>query len=89
MFKYQKKPVIIEAVQWNGRKIICPPGPDWFATAEETGVMRLAGDTLLVETSEGAMSARPGDWIIRGVEGEIYPCKNSVFAKTYDKVTED
>lgn len=41
---------------------------------------------LVIETLEGAMEAKPGDWIIRGVGGELYPCKPSIFAATYDPV---
>lgn len=43
--------------------------------------------TLTIVTLEGSMSASPGDWIIRGVKGEIYPCKPDIFAATYDSVT--
>lgn len=82
--KFRKKPVVIEAVQWLNRKIICPPGPVWFVEAEERGDIRLAGDTLLIKTLEGQMRAGVGDWIIRGVKGEIYPCKPDIFAATYD-----
>lgn len=40
--------------------------------------------TIYIETLEGTMEARPGDWIIRGVNGELYPCKPDVFEKTYE-----
>lgn len=40
----------------------------------------------LVDTAEGTMHGRPGDWLIRGVEGELYPCKDSVFRRTYEAV---
>lgn len=87
MTLYRKKPVTIEAVQWNNRKIICPPGPEWFADAEERGAIRLAGDILLIRTLEGEMRANPGDWIIRGVKGEFYPCKPDIFEATYEQVS--
>ena len=87
MHKFRKKPVVIEAVQWKGRKIICPPGPEWFADAEENGTMVLAGDTLRIKTLEGEMIANPGAWIIRGVKGEIYPCKPDIFEATYEPAT--
>lgn len=89
MARFRKNPVVIEAVQWLGRKIICPPGPEWFADAEEDGVIKLAGDTLHVLTLEGEMRARPGDWIIRGVMGELYPCRPDIFAATYEEVAGD
>lgn len=84
MTKFRKKPVVIEAVQWLNRKIICPPGPLWFAEAEEREVIQLAGDVLHIETLEGTMKASIGDWIIRGVKGEIYPCKPDIFEASYE-----
>jgi hypothetical protein len=84
--QYRKKPVVIEAVQWLNRKIVCPPGPLWFAEAEERGVIQLAGDVLYIKTLEGEMRADIGDWIIRGVNLELYPCKPDIFAKTYEAV---
>ena len=84
MAQYRKKPVVIEAVQWLGRKIICPPGPVWFAEAEEQDRIQLAGDILHIKTLEGVMRANKGDWIIQGVKGEIYPCKPDIFEATYE-----
>jgi len=84
MPRFRKKPVVIEAVRWDAKKIICPPGPEWFADAEEKGIIKLAGDILLISTLEGEMRAQPGDWIIQGVKGEIYPCKPDIFAATYE-----
>lgn len=86
MALFRKKPVVIEAVQWLNKKIICPPGPMWFVEAEERDDIQLAGHTLYIKTLEGEMQAKPGDWIIRGVKGEIYPCKPDIFAATYDPV---
>jgi hypothetical protein len=43
-------------------------------------------DEQLIETLEGSMKASPGDWIIKGVEGEMYPCKPSIFRQTYEEV---
>jgi hypothetical protein len=84
MPRFRKKPVVIEAVRWENRKIVCPPGPVWLAEAEERGVVQLAGDVLHIETLEGTMQAQPGDWIIRGVKGELYPCKPDIFEATYE-----
>ena len=86
MAKFRKKPVVIEAVQWLNRKIVCPPGPTWFVEAEEKGVIKLHGDTLSIATPEGVMTAGLGDWVIRGVKGELYPCKPDIFAATYEPV---
>ena len=79
MSKYRKKPVIVDAVQWTG---------DNDEKIEEFG----ASDTtvfrgeVLIETLEGMMVAAKGDYIIRGVKGEFYPCKPDIFAATYDEV---
>ena len=80
--EYRKKPVIIEAIQWTGKnhkEII-----DWSGAETVKFVDR--GNQLVVRTSEGEMRAPVGHWILRGVEGEFYPCSDSVFEKTYDKV---
>jgi hypothetical protein len=82
--KYRKKAVVIEAVQWLNRKIACPPGPEWFYDAERKGVIQLAGDTLSIKTQHGVAEARPGDWIIQGIDGELYPCRANIFAATYE-----
>ena len=78
---YRKKPVVIEAVQWDGER-------DTFSAirrmAGQHNVQRRPISGLVIETLEGEMRANPGDWIIRGVKGEIYPCKPDVFAETYE-----
>ena len=81
MAKYHKKPVVIEAIQWRGKK-------DWmeawnFISYKE---YEIEGECLLIKTLEGTMCANPGDYIIRGVNGEYYPCKPDIFEKTYEKV---
>lgn len=86
MRKYVKKPVTIEAVQWTGdnRKDIwdfCTLA--YFNTDFETGDL-----CLMIQTLEGAMEASVGDYIIKGIKGEFYPCKPDIFALTYDEVTE-
>lgn len=79
MAKYRKKPVIIEAIQWTGN--ISPDIQNFLGTE-----IVLEGKNLLINTLEGVMHARPGDYIIRGVSGELYPCKSDIFRKTYDLV---
>ena len=84
MQKFQKKPVVIEAVQFTGsnhREVLSFVYPDLSEDAivgAET--MRLP---VVIETMEGDMTASPGDWIIKGVKGEFYPCKPDIFAATY------
>ena len=87
--KFRKKPIIVEAVQWLNKKIVCPPGPLWFVEAEESNIIRLFGHNLLINTLEGEMIANIGDWIIQGVNGEIYPCKPDIFEKTYEEIKDD
>lgn len=90
MAQYRKKPVVIEAIQWPGNKFAETP-PEWFIEAmyKEPGspgfVIRLGND-ILIETLEGQMRASPGDYIIRGVKGEIYSRKPDIFAQTYELV---
>ena len=83
MGAYTKKPVTIEAFRWTG-------GPDqgedpvWICDAIRQGTVRFVEAGLMsIQTTEGVMNASAGDWIIRGVEGEIYPCKDSVFQASY------
>lgn len=79
MAKYRKKPVVIEAWQNTDDSEF----PEWVDDAD---VGREPGGVILIDTLEGVMRAQPGDWIIRGVKGEIYPCKPDIFAATYEHV---
>lgn len=86
MKRYVKKPVVIEAVQWKGdnRKEIwdfCTLA--YFNTDFETGDLH-----LMIQTLEGVMEASVGDYIIKGIKGEFYPCKEDIFHLTYDEVTD-
>jgi len=87
--KFRKKPVVIEAVQWTGENseevlsfALTGPRPLW---GDDFGVDTNSGE-VCISTPEGRMTADPDDWIIRGVEGEFYPCKESIFHKTYEAV---
>lgn len=83
--KYRKKPVVIEAVCWTGGN---------FAE-----IKRFMGDTVIafneesfkisVKTLEGVITASPYDYIIKGVQGEFYPCKPDIFEETYEEVDND
>lgn len=77
--KYRKKPVTIEAIQWNGGNL-----------SEIRDFMRRTvvanGLVLIIPTLEGNMHASLNDYIIKGVNGEFYPCKPYIFAKTYEEV---
>jgi hypothetical protein len=99
--KFRKKPVVIDAVLWDGTEkcLLETVGPfiqdgrpdlshlpgDGVYIAPGIGFIPALGE-LEIPTLEGVMTAKPGDWIIRGVKGEFYPCKPDVFAVTYDKV---
>ena len=80
MAQYRKKPVVIEAFQWVGPRSIVP---DW---AVPCGVKFMEDGTLIVPTLEGTMFADQGDYIIKGVAGEVYPCKPGIFNATYEPV---
>ena len=77
--KYRKKPVVIEAWQWDGSTDLAR-APEWLVEK----VPHWSPKSIMIPTLEGNMSARPGDWIIRGVKGEVYPCHPDIFAATYE-----
>lgn len=81
--KFRKKPVVIEAVQFTGKN----PRTvfEWMGKPDgDAGYIQ--DKELFIETLEGVMTAKPGDWIIRGVKGEFYPCKPDIFEATYEAV---
>ena len=80
--KLRKKPVVIEAVQWIGNNL---SEIQRFYRPNEI----LIGDKIVIRTLEGTMTADKGDWILKGIKGEYYPCKPDIFAETYEKVEED
>lgn len=92
--RFRKKPVVIDALEV--RIIIgamCGVGglepadlPVWLGEALSTEAVRILDGKLVVRTLEGEMTADLGDWLIRGVKGEIYPCKPDIFEATYERV---
>ena len=81
--QYRKKPVVIEAIKWDGSE------ESWLAMVEFVGpslVGRPEFNTLKIKTLEGDMFASTGDMIIKGVAGEFYPCKPDIFEATYEAV---
>lgn len=88
--KYRKKPVVIDATQFvgdNAEEVIAwrdsfgvPQDRLWVSTND--GALAF----LTIPTLEGDHRADPGDWIIRGIKGEFYPCKPDIFYATYDPV---
>jgi preprotein translocase subunit Sss1 len=88
--KYRKLPVVIEAVQWTGenlREIIdfigLHPSAKKWSWKEYVQVVRIEG--LKIFTHEGSLIVTIGDFIIKGIHGELYPCKPDIFAKTYEE----
>lgn len=77
MGKYRKKPVVIEAIQWTGGNV------DDIGRFIGKGLVMERGK-LVIATLEGEMTASKGDWIIKGVQGEFYPCKPDIFEMTYE-----
>ena len=88
MAKYRKKPVVIEAFQWDGRPLSYDRCPAWVMAAQQHGIVHLADGWLVINTLEGDHRAQKGDWIIRGVQGELYPCKDEIFRQTYEGVND-
>lgn len=95
MPKYRKRPVVIEAV---GASVVlrCAEGnwkglPEWLKVAYERGDVLFLNNPRRVDirTLEGTMTASMDDWILRGVKGEIYPCRNDIFEATYEIAEED
>lgn len=89
--RYRKKPVVISAF-----RLYHDPIPDWFMghVSDDSAVLHgQNGDRhrngATIVTLEGRLHASPGDWIIRGVKNEIYPCKHDIFEATYEPVTTD
>lgn len=81
MMKYRKKPVVIEAIQWTGnntQQIMV------WAGGSIVVIRQPYPENLTVQTLEGEHRASVGDYIIKGVKGEFYPCKPDIFEMTYE-----
>lgn len=78
--KFRKKPVVIEAMQWDGTI-----GGMMDVKEFTGGNSKMSGTgELSIYTLEGPLKASPKDWIIKGIKGEFYPCKPDIFEATYD-----
>ncbi len=84
--KFRKKPVVIEAVQFNGVENDLQELFDLAKGSPRELVVDALENYLTIQTLEGEMRADVGDWIIKGVQGELYPCKPDIFEQTYEKV---
>ena len=85
MAKFRKKPVVVEACRY----MIDIYMPDWFMDKVTDNTIIIYADvTCDIKTLEGTMKAGYGDYIIKGVKGELYPCKPDIFKQTYDEVND-
>ena len=90
--KWRKKPVVIEAFQWTA-DANQEFDPEWIINAIQEGTVSFKEEgyetvSLVIKTLEGDHIATRGDYIIRGVKGELYPCKPEIFHLTYEPVGE-
>lgn len=95
---FRKRPVEVEAFRWDGTAAGATPIIDWVLSGGGTATLRCSDPTRCAETDgdtphgidirtlEGTMCAGLGDWIIKGVQGEFYPCKDAIFRETYELV---
>lgn len=88
MAQFRKKPVVVDAFKWTGGPDQTED-PEWIVDALEDGRVSFGTNNrgraaLCIRTLEGVMAADVGDWVIKGVKGELYPCKPDIFAATYD-----
>jgi len=91
--KFRKKPVVVEVIKWDGSQEGFLGVLDWANKLAGAHLSFVFWETNLnkdpkikIRTLEGDMFASEGDWIIRGVKGEFYPCKPDIFEQTYEKV---
>ena len=81
--KFRKKPVVIEAEQWDGNTETANKLLRW---ANGQIMWHFNQNILSIKTLEGLMTVSLNDWVIQGINGEFYPCKPDIFDKTYEKV---
>ena len=87
--KYRKKPVVVEAFQFTDDKIETLIGLQEFMDRDvRVSYKNPENPVLKIETLEGVMDASIGDYIIKGVRGEFYPCKPDIFKATYEEAEE-
>lgn len=100
MSYFRKRPVLVQAVRFlmidaEGKTQLNEEAPDWITAAgqlppREKGSLMINpvnGKELLIHTLEGELIVSPGDWIIRGTSGELYPCKPDIFPTIYERAS--
>lgn len=80
--KFRKKPVVIEAIQYNGQL----DGYDEAVLFTGDDNLKVNDGIITIQTLEGAMRVMPNDWIIKGVKGEFYPVRDDIFRETYEQI---
>ena len=89
--RFRKKPVIIEAIQYTPHSN-CGEVAKFIGLESEAACFDCANpsvpDGFIIPTLEGDMEASPGDWIIKGIAGEFYPCKPDIFEASYEEVSD-
>jgi hypothetical protein len=88
--RYRKKPVVVETIQYRPDLCNCEHIADflgiWYSPCDEEDH---AAAVWHIDTLEECIEISPGDWIIKGVRGEFYPCKPDIFEATYEVVNDD
>lgn len=86
--RVRKKPLEVDAVYYGegGLKLVLEQLEEW--DGDDVFLAEPADGTLIIRTPEGDMRARPGNWIIRGSMGELYPCRGDIFEETYELIEE-
>lgn len=92
MSLFKKKPVVVEAFKWTG-DMFQNEDPVWITEAIQEGSVYFGnvsseGVVMKIDTLEGTMTAQRGDYIIKGIKGELYPCKPDIFEETYELVND-
>ncbi len=86
LMKFRKKPVVIEAIQFTGDNVT--EAEKFMESSDVPSFYNDEHGVITIKTLEGEMIVGKGDWIIKGIKGEFYPCKPDIFEQTYDKAEE-
>lgn len=94
--RFKKRPVEIEAMQWDGTAAGASPIINWILNHDGSANYTCLTDpcsgrsedhTIAIETMEGrSLDLKPGGWVIRGIQGEFYPCAHLIFQATYEEI---
>lgn len=88
--QFRKKPIVVEAIRiadaMQHARVSWSKLPGWLRKAYEAGKIIFASNAISIATPQGRLVGLRNDWLIRGVEGELYPCSAEAFAQTYEPV---